>query len=186
MQIAFYGIARQIGTSANMAAISAGFMHYLSRPSFQEDFHRKENFRKEKLIFTDFGNTAPLGLDQTPYDLLVLNLSIPHQESAYVYFRHSFIRKNIIFLIGKYHENQLEERKKLVMQYRIDPMRVCSIPYNLRFQRAYENEKVVTYVENLGKPAGSYEDFVFEKYLKHTMRTIITYADSRKGEINYG
>lgn len=185
MQIAFYAAARQIGASANLAAVSAGFMHYFKIPVFLESSQASKDARPGKVFLKECGCMPQTEESFHGCDLLVLNLAIPYQESAYVCFRHFFVRENVIFLIGKYHKNQSEQIKQFARQYRVDSSRICTIPYNPRFAKAYEDRQVFSYLAGNGKTAGSCEDFVFEKQLRYTVTKFFIYAN-RKGEYNYG
>lgn len=159
MQIAFWGIARQIGTSANMAAVAAGLERYAQIP--------------DTFILKECGSGQWEEETIKSCQLLVVNITIPHQGMENIYLKHLPVHKNIIFLVGKYHQNQFDELKSLVRQYRIDTSGVCTIPYNMRFQKAYENRTVFTYVRNFEKTAKSCEDSLFERSLKHTVNKIL-------------
>lgn len=195
MRIAFYGIMRQVGTSANMAAVSAGLAYYFKSSVLIEEAGGSKIMSArqsaapytscvplEQIILTDCRRNERPDKIIRVCDLLVLNLSIPCPESEYLYFRHLSIQKNVVFLIGKYHKNQLDELKSFIYRCRIDPMQICAIPYNLRFQRAYENQNILKYIAGYEKNAGSYEAFVFGQYLKHTVHTIMNFKN-RKEEL---
>lgn len=178
MQIAFYGTARQIGTSANMAAVEAGFMHYYKLPVKSSIFQPGRVVQTKDILLTECRNQIEVGKVIKTCDLLILNVSIPAQELEKVYFRHSLVRKNVIFLIGKYYQNKFYELNHLAREYRIPLSRICTIPYNPRFQKAYENRQVLEYV----KAEKNYQDVEFEANLKRTLDAVITYG-SRKGEV---
>lgn len=178
MQIAFYGTARHIGTSANMAAVEAGLIHYHKFPASRRQWTPEMAEIGDEIILTDCTSPQKAHGMLDSCDLLVLNLSFPYRGLEEVYFRHSLVRKNVIFLIGKYYQNKVCELEQLAKAYRIPLSRVCTIPYNLRFQKAYENQQVLKYVRNVA----SYEDVWFETNLKRTLRAIIHYG-LKKGDV---
>lgn len=185
MQVAFYGIARCVGTTANMMTLASGLRYYQNLPVVIKDAEAEDFDRKEAIIFTDCTNRSNAEEIIRNSNLLVLNLSIPHQELEEVYFRHSFVQKNIIFLIGKYYQNKSCELKELARAYRIPFGRVCAIPYSPRFQKAYENRQILQYVKEQEKASLSCEAVQFKTYLKHALDAVITYGNS-KGEVYYG
>lgn len=184
MHIVFYGTVRRIGTSANMAAAAAGMTQYLQLPVSYECFKTGGGLAEE-ICFTDCSRSNCLEQMIRSCDLLVLNLSHSYQELSDVYLRHTLVRKNVIFLIGKYIPDQLNELTKLAKQYRIAEKRICMIPYNTRFSMAYENHRILAYLNRSHFGTTSYEDLEFEKNLKHVISTMITYAN-RKGDNYYG
>ncbi len=185
MHVAFYGAVRHVGTSANMTVMAAGFWYYRQLPVLIRDRETDLPCPQEEIIFTDCTNQSNAEEIIKNCNLLVLNLSIPYQELEKVYFRHSFVQKNIIFLIGKYYQNKSYELKELARQYRIPFERICVIPYSPRFQKAYENQKVLQYIKEQSKANQSYEAFEFEKHLKRALNAVVTYGNS-KGEVYYG
>lgn len=184
MHIVFYGAVHRIGTSANMAAAAAGMTQYLQLPVSYECFKTGDDSTKE-ICFTDCSRSKCLEQMIQSCDLLVLNLSHSYQELAHVYLRYTLVRKNVIFLIGKYIPNYSNEFTKLAKQYRIAEDRICMIPYSPRFSKAYENHRVSDYLNRHRFGTACYEDFEFEKNLKHVIGTMITYAN-RKGDNYYG
>lgn len=185
MQVAFYGIAHCVGTSANMAAIAAGLWYYQKLPVTIRRDMTEIPCGEEEIIFTDCTNRNDAEEIIRNCNLLVLNLSIPYRELEEIYFRYSLVQKNIIFLIGKYYQNKSYELEELARVYRIPTGRVCAIPYNPRFQKAYENRQVLEYVKNQAKDKQSGEAFAFQNYLKSALKAVITYGYS-KGEVYYG
>lgn len=178
MQIAFYGIVRQIGTSANMAAVEAGLVHYYKLPVKSSIYQTGRVGQTKDILLTDCRKRMDVEEAIKTCDLFVLNISIPAQELEEVYFRHSLVRKNVIFLIGKYYQNKFYELNHLAREYRIPLSRICTIPYNPRFQKAYENRQVLEYI----KAEKNYQDAEFETNLKRALNAVITYG-IRKGEV---
>ena len=186
MQAAFYGIARHIGTSANMAAVAAGLVHYCGCSVFT-GIPKQKNSISEEIILTDLtdcgcSNDAEEIIEIC--DLLVLNLSVPNRELEDVYLRHSLVRKNVIFLFGKYYQNRSNEIRQLAAEYRIDRSRICMIPYNPGFGYAYETHRVSNYIKYCPF-AGNYKDIQFQQQVKRAANAVLTYGN-RKGEIYYG
>lgn len=177
MKIAFYGTAGHIGTSANMAAVAAGFLHYLKIPVFVEE----EELDAENIVLIDCSKRKDAKEIIESCELLVLNLSIPCRELEKVYFRHSLVRKNVIFLIGKYYQDKPNELEQLAKQYRIPKEKVFGMLYNPRFQEAYEKNQVLRYLKGIKR----YEDMEFAKNLKLLLDAMITYG-IRKGDMYYG
>ena len=184
MQIAFYGIARQIGTSANMAAVAAGFTQYMKMPVTWNWDWEHSSMNKHVVCLSDCKNK--LQKEQINHcSLLVLNLILPQSGMEKIFLEHSFVHRNVVFLIGKYHPNQSKELEQVVLKYRIDDSRICTIPYNIRFQKAYENGTVLDYIRSCRKTGRSCEDFLFEKHLKQVIKKILIYGTG-KGEQSYG
>jgi len=184
LHIAFYGSVRQIGTSANMSAVAAGITQYLQLPVSYENMKTDARL-KETMRFTDCSRSVCAEQVMKSCDLLVINLSYSFQELAHVYLRHSLVRKNVVFLIGKYIPNNSNQLKQLAKQYRISENRICMIPYNPRFSKAYENHRVFDYLNCSSIGAASYEDFDFCINLNHVINTMITYVN-RKGDNYHG
>lgn len=185
MQVVFYASARQIGASANLAAISAGLMHYFKIPVYLGTAQASEEMRSDKIFLKEGGAVPQTEESFSSCDLLVLNLAIPCQELSYVCFRHFFVRENVMFLVGKYHKNQSEQLKQFLRYYRVEASKLCTVPYNLRFAKAYEDRQVFSYVAGSRGRDKSCEDYIFEKQLRQTVKKLLIYAN-RKGEINYG
>lgn len=183
MQVAFYGIARRIGTSANMAAVAAGLIHYCGQ-TVSFGVQKRESSLSEEIVLTDCTCSNDADEIIKSCDLLVLNLSVPNRELENVYLRHSLVRKNVIFLFGKYYQNQSNEIRQLAGEYRIDSSRICMIPYDPGFGYACETNQVFRYIQN--RPfAGSYKDIQFKQQVKRAADAVLTYGN-RKGEIYYG
>ncbi len=185
MKIAFYGTARHVGTSANMAAVAAGFWHYLKIPAFMEAFPADTGSKIQRVSLFDCSRSADSEECIKRCDLLALNISFAYQNLEEAYFRHSLVQKNVVFLVGKYYQDRSDKLAYLAKEYRVDRSRICTLPYNTRFGYAYENQRVLHYVENWKKSKESYADLDFKKNLKHAVSTMIYYAD-RKGEMHYG
>jgi len=183
LQAAFYGIARHIGTSANMAAVAAGLVHYYGC-SVSVGIPKQKNSISEKIILTDCSCSNDADRIIEICDLLVLNLSVPNRELDQVYLRHSLVRKNVIFLFGKYYQNEPNEIRQLAAEYRIDRSRICMIPYNPGFGYAYERHRVLNYMKKCPF-AGNYKDIQFQQQVKQAVDAVLTYGN-RKGEIYYG
>lgn len=184
MRVAFYGIARSVGTSANLAAVAAGLSHYRKILALTDDFSGKAG-QKGDILLADCG--AGTGADEKigSCDLLALNLSIPRREPDQAYLSRFLVRKNVIFLIGKYYPNPFGELERIAGQYRIDRSRICVIPYNPRFAKAYENNRIPAYLKRCGHAPRGGGDSDFECYLKRAVGAVITYGN-RKGEQYYG
>lgn len=183
MRVVFYGTARYIGTSANMEAVAAGLACYCGCPVLTGRKKQKSSVL-EKVILTDCICRKDADDMIEICDLLVLNLSVPNRELEDIYLRHSLVRKNVIFLFGKYNQNQFNEIRRLSGEYRIDSSRICMIPYNPGFGNAYETHRVLDYIKNHSF-TGSYKDLQFKQQLKRTAEAVLTYG-KRKGEIYYG
>lgn len=185
MRIAFYGIERYVGTSANMAAVAAGFSRYQKLPVSIEDSRASLGQKSEMITLTDRGSGKYEKERMKSCDLLVLNLSIPYRELDQAYVRHFLVRENVIFLIGKYYPGQSDELGRIARRYRVDRSRICVIPYNPRFAKAYEDKQVPVYLSGRGQALQSYESFVFEQSLRSAVCAMINYGN-RKGEQYYG
>lgn len=170
MNVAFYGAARRVGTSANLEVIAQGLSHCV--PVQEMNLFDCSHAREEEVKHWI-----------RACDLFVINLSIPCPGLEEVCFRHSLVRENIIFLIGKYYHNNQRELIRLAKEYRMEPGRVCAIPYNLRFQKAYENRKVPEYLKQQMQAGCSCEDMEFRRNLNRTLHGILIYG---KGERYYG
>lgn len=183
MQVAFYGTARHIGTSANMEAVAAGLTCYCGYPVLSGTGNRKESSLKE-IILTDC--TCSNHADETIEicDLLALNLFAPNRELECLFLRHALVRKNVIFLFGKYTQNQSNEIRRLAAEYRIDSARICVIPYNPGFGYACETNRALNYLKSRSLE-GSYSFMQFKRHVKQTAEAVLTYG-KRKGEIYYG
>lgn len=125
--------------------------------TFMDCSHRKGE------IFQKFGYA----------DLFVVNLSVSDRKIENIFFKHSFVQKNVVFLFGKYFHKDADALRAFAKNFRVDMGRICTIPYNMRFQQAYEHHKLPAYL--LQKKC-SYEDEVFKQNLFQTMRTILMYA----------
>lgn len=185
MQIAFYGIARGIGTSANMAAVAAGMVGYFKIQNLRSDRQSALKAADGQWILTDCGRCKDAADVIASCDLLALNISIPDQGLEEVYFRHSLVRKNVIFLIGKYYQDSPNELKQLAYRYRIPLERICVIPYHPGFAYAYDQDAVTKALPGIHKRAKSRLDWEFEQHVKRAASAVITYG-KRKGEQIYG
>jgi hypothetical protein len=185
LHIAFYGIAPEVGTSANMKAVAAGFLQYQNRYVKITEDEESDFVFSEELVFTDCTNNRHAEEIIGKSDLLVYNLLIPYQELETVYFRHSMVQKNIIFLIGKYYQDKFYDKTKLARTYRIAEERICTIPYSPRFQKAYENETILQYVREQQGKQTSLEAVEFTACLQQMIQAVCT-CTGRKGEIYYG
>lgn len=177
MKIAFYGTAPDIGTSANMAVVAEFFrccqeMAVKNYPQIFGD--------DSAIIFQDYSHKKDnLWHTLEDVNLLVVNLPASDRKFETIYFKNSLVQKNVIFLFGKYFHNETDEDELLAFakKYRVDMGRVCSIPYNPRFQQAYENHRLSAY---LRQTKASYEDEKFKENLQDIMRAILTYADKEQ------
>lgn len=183
MQVAFYGTARHIGTSANLEAVAAGLTYYCGCPVLIGTGQQNSSVSKEVILTDCIGGRAADEMIQI-CDLLVLNLSVPNRELEHVYLRHSLVRKNVIFLFGKYTQNQSNEIRRLAGEYRIDESRICMIPYNPGFGYAYETHRVSDYIKSRSS-GRTYKDMQFKRQVKRAAKAVLTYG-KRKGEIYYG
>lgn len=181
MRVAFYGIARQSGTSANMAAVEAGLSCYRAELAKSGDARAWANRQAEAVMLTDYGNRLRAGAWMDACDLLALNLSIPCLKLDEAFLRHFLSRRNVLFFISKYSPGQSGELEKLTRRYRIERSRICPIPYNPRFIKAYENHTVPVYLAMRGQAPQSYGDLIFEQSVKRAVGAIYHYGN-RKGE----
>lgn len=159
MNIVFCGTAPQVGTSANMAVVQEALRCRgiaVDDICFVDCSQKRENIRK----YSD---------DST---LVIVNLLIPDKELENFYFSHLRIRKNVIFLFGKYFQQNEKELKRFLKEYRMDAGQVATIPYNLRFGRAFEMGMVKEYLRQ--KPR-SIEDETFALLLWKTTQKILRY-----------
>ena len=62
--------------------------------------------------------------------------------------------------------------------------RICPIPYNQRFQKAYESGRILSYLK-WQQEEFCYENRVFGQCLKELLMAIGKYG-KRKGDIYYG
>lgn len=177
MRAVFFGLSPGVGTSANMqlAALGAAFYPklYAKKGGEPVQFIRYNN--KE-------GTKASHRADDK--DLLVANLSLTHSGLEEFFLNQPMVHKNIIFLIGKYHGSSKKELQDLSRQYRIPMGKICAIPYNQRFRRAYENGHILEYLK-WQQQTPTLENQVFGESLKKLLFTIANHED-RKGEIYYG
>lgn len=183
MQVVFYGTARHIGTSANMEAVAAGLTCYCGC-KVSEGTGKWKSSVSEEVILTDCTCSSDADEMIDICDLLVLNVSVPNRELEHIYFRHALVRKNVMFLFGKYNQNQSEEIRRLSCEYRIDCSRICTIPYDPGFGYAYETHRVLDYIKNRSQ-AGNYRDMQFKRQIKRTAEAVLIYG-KKKGEIYYG
>lgn len=183
MQVVFYGTARHIGTSANMEAVAAGLTCYCGCTVSKGTGKRKSSV-SEEIILTDCTCSSDADEMIDICDLLVLNLSVPNRELESVYFRHALVRKNVIFLLGKYNQNQSGEIGRLSVEYRIGRSRICTVPYDPGFGYAYETHRVFDYIKNRSFTE-SCRDMQFKWQIKRTADAVFTYG-KRKGELYYG
>lgn len=192
MQVAFYGVMRHVGTSANMAVVAAGLTYYFKIPAVighAPVVLDKAAWEKEPVFLTD---CSPPGYTEESRmeliescDLLVLNVSLPYQELEDIYVRYSLVRKNVIFLIGKYYQDKSHELKGLARQLRVSAGRISAIPYHPAFEAAYVRQEVSGYIKRLAEGKNNFLDLQFENQLKHALHTVMTYG-KRKGELFYG
>ena len=183
MQIAFYGTARNVGTSANMAAVQA----FLANDCpYVETMRQPEKSAAAKdFIFTDCSQIPEAEAVMETCDLLVLNLSISGRGLETVYTAYSIVRKNVVFLIGKYIQNQSEEVMRIAREYRMEQSRICMIPYHPGFARAYEHEKVPRFLKGQKQSANSCADRYFNQQVERASKAVLIYAN-RKGDLFYG
>ncbi|MCI8874807.1 MAG: hypothetical protein HFI77_01890 [Lachnospiraceae bacterium] len=176
MQVAFLGAEPKAGTSANMQLAAWGaFFHPVLR----------ERAGIQKAEFTDFGQWSAADLKQiSSWDLLAVNLSLTESTWEELFLNQSMFQNNIIFLIGKYHHSQKRELERFSRWYRISMERICPIPYNQRFQKAYESGRILSYLK-WQQEEFCYENRVFGQCLKELLMAIGKYG-KRKGDIYYG
>lgn len=183
--IAFYGIARQTGTSANMAAVAAGLAQYQKRSVLIQPPRARTGLWTEAMALTDCTNSPHAAEIMRSCNLLVLNFSIPHRGLEKLFMQHALSGKNVLFLVGKYYKDQSDELKKLSGYYRLERRRICAIPYHPGFGRAYEENRVPSFVKNRTIMHKTHEGAAFETHLKRTACAVAAYAE-RKGEKSYG
>lgn len=175
LKIAFYGVARQVGTSANMAAIAAGLTHYYQIPV--QISEKSEEFieQKEAIQLMDCSRKTEAEAWQiaNTCDLFVINFLNPNSKLEDIYSRYSLVRKNILFLIGKYYHNSEKYFQQIAKQYRLENSRVCAIPYNIRFQSAYENQNLSEYLREQENVQRNYEDEIFQKNLLQVLQRVL-------------
>lgn len=176
MRAVFLGLEPEAGTSANMQLVLCGAAVH---PYFRDEI------RNGRTEFVDFGLADREGWRQlSAGDLLVVNLSLHSSMLEKLYLNGSFVRKNIIFLIGKYYQNDETELRYLSRWYRIPPGRICVIPFNPRFQRAYELHKISEYL-TWQQRERTLENMELKRCLDGMLDAMVRYKD-RKGEIYYG
>lgn len=185
MRVAFYGIARQVGTSANMAAVAAGLSCYRSEMAKCKIEGAPACRQAEPVTLTDCGGWGRAGIWTDACDLLACNLPFPCRKLEEACCSDFFVRKNVILLIAKYSAEQSGELERLASLCRIERSRICVIPYNPRFIKAYEDRAVAAYLEHCGRACGSYEDSVFWQSVMRAVRAVIYYGN-RKGEQKHG
>lgn len=185
MRIAFYGIAHGVGTSANLSAVAAGLSRYRKSFAFMENFHAEGAWRGEAITLKDCGVGMDADEKIESCDLLVLNLSIPSRKLDQIYLSQFLVRKNVIFLVGKYYPETYGQLGRMAGRYRINRSRICAIPYNPRFAKAYEEKSISAYLDRCGQAPRGGGDSDFECFLKRAVGAIITYGN-RKGEQYYG
>lgn len=185
MQVVFYGTARGVGTSANMAACAAGLLHFFQIPVKIRSWEEPEKSQKGQVSFLDCAGQKETGGIIQSCDLLALNLSLPCRGLEEAYLKHFLVRKNVIFLVGKYYQNRLLELKQLAAWFRIPSQRIGVIPYHPGFREAYENKEILRYLKNPKGKRKSSRDYEFEKCIECAAKAVITYGN-RKGELFYG
>lgn len=232
MHIVFYGVMRDIGTSANMAAVAA-FMQFCGLPvsvcvsHLEEDvLHSEEgvSYSKEdvlhledsvlyseesvsyseigishrgvdlllsevdavdSIVFTDCSKSGNVKQLIEDCDLLVCNLSGSFRELEDVYFRYSFVRKNVMFLFGKFFQGKVDEVRRFASCFRIAGSRIFVIPYNPRFAFAYDRNRVLDYVMRIGEKGACIRDLEFKRSLDCIVNAIIAFVNG-KGVFFYG
>lgn len=182
MKIAFYGIARQVGTSANMTAIATGLAHYYRIPvQISEELENSGEWEGSKNIqLIDCSRKTEEQVWQIAgmCDLFVINFLNPNPKLEDIYSRYSLVRKNILFLIGKYYHNTELCLEQIAKQYRLENNRVCVIPYNIRFQRAYENQTILNYLKQSAD--SDYADEIFQKNLRQILQIMLVCLDRKR------
>lgn len=167
MKVAFYGVSRGIGTSANMQILKHIFSAQNKSVSFTDISEYKGKELEEKI---------------SSYHLLVINTSLTDSDFLEFYLRHSVARKNILFLIGKnFHEEK--ECRRFAKSYRIDAARICTIPYNMRFQTAYDKGKLYDFLMKEIKNGDSTETVFFRKNLKEAADAILKFGENERSNI---
>lgn len=187
MKIAFYGVTRQVGTSANMAAIAAGLAHYYHIPVHISDKSEEPWLieQEEHIQFMDCSRKTEAEAWQIANicDLFVINFLNPNPKLEDIYSRYSLVRKNILFLVGKYYHSSEMCLEEIAKQYRLENSRVCAMPYNIRFQSAYENQNLLGYLKGQGNIRRDYEDEMFQKNLLQVLqRVLLCVEKAGKGE----
>ncbi len=239
MHIVFYGVMRDIGTSANMAAVAA-FMQFRGLPvsvcvsHLEEDVlhseegvsyskedvlhledsvlysEESESYSKESesyseigishmgvdllhsevdsvdsIVFTDCSKSGNVKQLIEDCDLLVCNLSGSFRELEDVYFRYSFVRKNVMFLFGKFFQGKVDEVRRFASCFRISGSRIFVIPYNPRFAFAYDRNRVLDYVMRIGEKGACDRDLELKRSLECIVKAMIALVNG-KGVFFYG
>lgn len=183
LDAAFCGTARGVGTSANLTALAAGLTLYYHIPVQTESICKPE----AKLRFIDCSRRPCQEAVRIAEkcDLIVINFSASDLRLEEMYLQFSSVRKDIIFLIGKYYPDKQKELEQLARLYRLPRGSVCAIPYNVRFGQAYENRHILRYFERQKQGAGSYEDETFHTALKQAMRAVLNHRVFSVGDDFY-
>lgn len=188
MKIVFYGAQPHIGTSANMSAAVCGLWAFYGIQTTQaSDMHQYLKHSNEDWIFFDARGMKGELLQKVlrVSDIIVLNISQTASGLKQFYLDHRMVHSNLLLLVGKYHKNTNYNLIKLGQQYRIDAGRICGIPYNVRFQKAYEDGRILPFIRQELRWTGNYENQQFLKELHRMIQALIKYAAVGRREI-YG
>lgn len=175
MRVAFFGAEPKVGTSANMQLAAWGTL-FSPLSGVETDILSME--------FTDCKETGIAEEQLSCCDLLAVNISLNGSGLEEFILNRSFVQRNIIFLIGKYYQSQDRELERLSRWYRIPEERICPIPYNQRFKRAYESGCIPSYLKWQQRES-SFENTEFIRCVSGMLSAMAKFG-KRKGEIYYG
>lgn len=188
MRVLFCGARSGIGTSAGMSALRWGLSVMCNIQSRQ--VYEAEEFlkaRPQEMVCFDTGEMRGEVFYRLLHlaDLVVLNISQTGSGLEQFYLDHQMVHTNLLLLVGKYHNIKENSLHVFEQQYRIDSRRICAIPFNMRFHRAYEDGRMLSFIRKELRWTDNWENQQFLWELIRTMQALMNYAVTERGN-NYG
>lgn len=131
------------------------------------------------LVFVDCGSRqddyAKKVLQEA--DICVLNMNQGEEVIGEFYRNPPRVRGKVFFLLGKYFENALYNRKNLQRLYRIEEDRLGAVPYNPQLQAASQRGRIMDGVKCYIGSDLKGKNIEFEKELIRTTNLILKLAE---------
>lgn len=176
---------------ANMCEVVKDRMYCLPSSARQEHewWHRDHQFKRMErvmdavesyfdVVFIDCGSRqddyARKVLKEA--DVCVLNMNQEAEAIGAFYREPPDFKGKVFFLLGKYFEDTLYNRKNLQRIYRVEEERLGAIPYNCRLHAADQMSRIESGVRYYLGGGGVGRDTQFEKELVRTTNLILKLA----------
>ncbi len=127
------------------------------------------------LVFIDLG-TAKDGLADRMMelaDVVVVNFCGQQRELENFFGQPSAVRKNVLYLLPNYVEDQVYNRNNLQRIYRVDPRKICNLPSNVNFAHACMHGRVDRFIQKSGPAQGVRRNGLFFEQLRYLSNLIL-------------